>query len=179
MVGVYYSPELLKGQDPEKVVVCCSDSRESETKYTNWKFVPGKIFVIRNAGNCALFPDALASLKYSVLHLNIKEIEIAGHYDCGMMKALKKINEENDETIREVGEFIISKIFGGKDNIINKGVNDLAKINVINQIEILSKEKVIKDWLKNGGILKGTYFDFSKKPLVIETLVIKSGKNGN
>jgi len=179
MRGVHYSSDLLTGQNPEKVVVCCSDSRESETKYTNWEFVPGKIFVVRNAGNCALFPDALASIRYAALHLNVKEIEIAGHYNCGMMNALLSFEEEKDEVIKEACEFIILKVFQGYENVKGKTPEELAKINVVNQVKILSEDNVIKNWLKNGGILKGTYFDFSKTPLFVETLVVEKGNGEN
>ncbi len=176
---INYPSDLLKGQNPEKVVVCCSDSRESETKYTNWEFVPGKIFVVRNAGNCALFLDALASIRYAALHLNVKEIEIAGHYNCGMMNALLRFEEEEDEVIREACGFIISKVFKGYENVKGKSPEELAKINVVNQVKILSEDKVIKEWINRGGILKGTYFDFSKTPLVVETLIVEKSNGGN
>ena len=81
---------LARGQNPEALVIACSDSRVSLEWIT--QCVPGDLFVCRNAGN--MVPpysqtDAVsASIEYAVSALQIKHIVVCGHSDCGAMKSL-------------------------------------------------------------------------------------------
>ncbi len=169
-----YPQSLKNKQNPKKILIICSDSRESETKYTDWKFKPGKIFVIRNAGNCALFDDALACIHYALLHLKIKTLEIGGHYNCGMMKALLEKNH-NDQYISSAVKFIKKNIFNNQ--LPSKDENQLAKENIHRQIEILlKKDKLVKKLVSRNNLqVIGSYFDFNLKATKI-SLINKNGK---
>jgi carbonic anhydrase len=80
--------ELAAGQNPGVLWIGCSDSRSDPERITDAG--PGEIFVTRNVGNIVPNHDwsLAAVLEYSVNYLNVQEIIICGHSDCGAMKAL-------------------------------------------------------------------------------------------
>ena len=93
----YFSPHrelfarLAHGQQPEAMLITCSDSRVSPTTLT--QAMPGDIFVLRNAGN--IVPPYGASqggeaptIEYAVRVLGVKDIIVCGHAHCGAMKGL-------------------------------------------------------------------------------------------
>lgn len=78
------------GQRPETLFITCSDSRIVPNLITNAP--PGELFVIRNAGN--LIPDpslpggTAASLEYAVEVLEVENIIVCGHTQCGAIGAI-------------------------------------------------------------------------------------------
>lgn len=83
--------DLSKGQSPEALFITCSDSRVDPNLLTQTK--PGELFVLRNAGNIVPPHGSSnggeeATIEYAVAVLNVKDIIICGHSDCGAMKGL-------------------------------------------------------------------------------------------
>ena len=76
---------LVKGQHPSLLVVCCSDSRVIPEKILSCSL--GEIFVIRTAGN-VINEGELASISYAIEHLHINHILIMGHTHCGAIHAV-------------------------------------------------------------------------------------------
>lgn len=82
---------LQSGQAPDALFITCSDSRINPNLITNTE--PGEIFILRNAGNIvpahgsANIGEA-ATIEFAVKALNIKDIIICGHSDCGAIKGL-------------------------------------------------------------------------------------------
>ena len=76
---------LIKGQHPELLVVCCSDSRVVPEKILSCSL--GEVFVIRTAGN-VINEGELASISYAIDHLHINHILIMGHTHCGAIHAV-------------------------------------------------------------------------------------------
>lgn len=81
--------QLAAGQQPETMMITCSDSRVVPSLIT--QTMPGEIFVLRNAGN--LLPECReagggewATVEYAVEVLKVKNIIVCGHSDCGAMK---------------------------------------------------------------------------------------------
>lgn len=82
---------LSKGQRPDTLFVTCSDSRVVPNLITQTD--PGDLFVLRNAGNIvppwgAVQGGEAATIEYAVSVLGIEHIVVAGHSECGAMKAL-------------------------------------------------------------------------------------------
>ena len=82
---------LASHQDPKALFISCSDSRLVPELVTQQE--PGQLFVIRNAGNIipSFGPEpggVSASIEYAVKVLNITDIVICGHSNCGAMKAI-------------------------------------------------------------------------------------------
>jgi carbonic anhydrase len=91
---------LAEGQNPEALVVCCSDSRVIPELITGAG--PGALFVVRNVGN--LVPpfesgnaSVGAAIDYAVGHLHVGHLIVLGHHGCGGMKALRGL-VENPQT---------------------------------------------------------------------------------
>ena len=76
--------QLISGQRPVAVVLCCSDSRVSPEIIFDQKL--GDLFVIRNAGN-VVDEDVLGSIEYAVEHLGAPLVVVMGHSSCGAVTA--------------------------------------------------------------------------------------------
>jgi carbonic anhydrase len=85
--------ELAKyGQNPEAMMISCSDSRvDPETIFTA---KPGELFVVRNVANLVppyetggKFHGVSTAIEFAVLNLHVKHIVIMGHSGCGGVKA--------------------------------------------------------------------------------------------
>jgi carbonic anhydrase len=80
--------ELAEGQSPQIMVIACSDSRVDPA--TIFDTSPGEIFVVRNVAN--LVPPfelgkgrhgVSAALEFAVTQLEVAEIVVMGHGQCG------------------------------------------------------------------------------------------------
>ena len=82
-----------KGQHPKALFIGCSDSRVVPNLITNTG--PGDLFVMRNVGNFVPpykpdndFHATAAAIEYAAYNLEVGEIIVCGHSDCGACKAL-------------------------------------------------------------------------------------------
>lgn len=84
--------KLKEGQEPQVMVISCSDSRVDPTQI--FDVAPGEIFVVRNVA--ALVPPyettpghhgVSAALEFAVQVLGVKEVVVMGHGMCGGCKA--------------------------------------------------------------------------------------------
>lgn len=83
--------DLANQQSPRALFISCSDSRLVPELVTQRE--PGDLFVIRNAGNIvpSYGPEpggVSASVEYAVAALQVRDIVICGHSDCGAMTAI-------------------------------------------------------------------------------------------
>ena len=83
--------DLANRQSPRALFISCSDSRLVPELVTQRE--PGDLFVIRNAGNIvpSYGPEpggVSASVEYAVAALQVSDIVICGHSDCGAMTAI-------------------------------------------------------------------------------------------
>ena len=84
--------ELREGQQPEVLIIACSDSRVDPAQIFDVN--PGEVFVVRNVA--AMVPPfettpgyhgVSAALEFAVQVLKVKEIWVMGHGRCGGCKA--------------------------------------------------------------------------------------------
>jgi carbonic anhydrase len=84
--------ELAEGQSPKVMVIACSDSRVDPA--TIFDTSPGEMFVVRNVAN--LVPPfekgggrhgVSAALEFAVTQLEVPEILVMGHGQCGGCRA--------------------------------------------------------------------------------------------
>ncbi|PSN13661.1 carbonic anhydrase [filamentous cyanobacterium CCT1] len=86
--------QLAKGQNPRVLFIGCSDSRVDPTIITQAEI--GDLFVIRNAGNIIPPYEATnggegATIEYAMEALDIGQVIVCGHTQCGAMKGLLQI----------------------------------------------------------------------------------------
>ncbi len=100
--------ELVEhGQKPKALFIGCSDSRVVPTLITN--SLPGELFVVRNIGNfvAPFQPDSefhatAAAIEYATDVLEVENIIVCGHSDCGAMKALFKETKKTETNIHTI-----------------------------------------------------------------------------
>ena len=93
--------ELASGQDPHTLFITCADSRISPGLITQTQ--PGELFVCRNIGNVVpaygeMMGGVSAVVEFACVALNVSDIVICGHSDCGAIKAM--LNPSSDELRR-------------------------------------------------------------------------------
>ncbi|OSQ40975.1 carbonic anhydrase [Thalassospira mesophila] len=81
------------GQEPEVLLIACSDSRADPAILMNAE--PGDMFIVRNVANLIppYQPDdqyhgTSAALEYGVRDLKVRDVVILGHSGCGGIQAL-------------------------------------------------------------------------------------------
>ncbi|MEZ5788472.1 MAG: carbonic anhydrase [Xanthobacteraceae bacterium] len=84
---------LSGGQQPRTLVITCSDSRVDPGMI--FDAAPGEMFIVRNVANLVppYAPDAAyhgtsAALEFAVRALQVENIVVMGHAQCGGVKAL-------------------------------------------------------------------------------------------
>jgi len=83
------------GQQPQAMLIACSDSRVDPAILLNTE--PGELFVVRNVANLVppYEPDGnyhgtSAALEFAVRDLQVKDIVVLGHSQCGGVAALRR-----------------------------------------------------------------------------------------
>ncbi len=96
--------QLAQKQAPEVAMVSCCDSRVDPSILFDVE--PGDIFVIRNVANLVPpfetkgdYHGTSAALEFAVTCLQVKQIVVLGHANCGGIRALM----ENDGSIKSAG----------------------------------------------------------------------------
>ncbi len=118
--------ELAEGQSPKVMVIACSDSRVEPAVIFDAK--PGEMFVVRNVA--ALAPPfettpghhgVSAALEFAVTQLEVEEIVVMGHGQCGGCAAA--LTGEFDNAPSGEGHFIagwVSLLDDAKNLVLSK-----------------------------------------------------------
>ena len=82
---------LANRQTPDVLFITCSDSRIVPNLLTQTE--PGELFIIRNAGNIVppygeVQGGVTATIEYAIMALDVKNVVICGHLDCGAIKGI-------------------------------------------------------------------------------------------
>lgn len=89
---------LAREQRPRALFITCSDSRVHPNLITQTE--PGDLFILKNPGNIvppfhAGNDSESATIEYAVEVLNVSDIIVCGHSNCGAVTTLLKPNERN------------------------------------------------------------------------------------
>jgi len=158
---------LAKRQRPTVLWIGCSDSRLTVSTITNTR--PGEVFVHRNIANIVATNDwnLSAVLEFTINHLQIPDLVICGHYNCGGIAAL----DRSDSDDRYIPIWLINAAAAKRrvDEKIRALHTELApeqrlrlivEENVRLQLEHLSEYPFVKQALQEGKLtLHGWVYD--------------------
>jgi carbonic anhydrase len=162
---------LALGQSPDTLFIACSDSRVVPNLFASTD--PGDLFVVRNVGNLIPCCDGnghstgdeseAAAIEYAVIKLNVSDIVVCGHSECGAMVALiegrEKAPTPNLRSWLRHGELSLAKLSG---NTEPNRANKLSQLNVLQQLENLRSYPIVKERLALGSLkLHGWWFELS------------------
>ncbi len=166
--------KLALGQSPDALFVGCSDSRVAVNVFASTN--PGDLFVVRNVGNLvppcevngtAAIESEAAAIEFAIGNLNVTNIIICGHSECGAMQALTngrdKLKDNHLKNWLQYGEGSL-KLLKTNTKIDNslKNYNRLSQINVLKQIEHLKTYPIIQAKLKAKQLkIHGWWFELS------------------
>jgi carbonic anhydrase len=157
----FISDELVAAQEPDVLFITCSDSRVVPSIVT--RGAPGRLFVVRNAGN--LLPLAGAgsgeegTVEYGIEALGIQHVVVCGHTHCGAMAGL--FDDKVAEKLPAVGRWLeLSRKV--KEGVEGKGggPREAVYANVLFQLERLRTYPSVAKALARGGLeLHGWVYD--------------------
>ena len=161
---------LAKGQSPIAAMISCADSRVDMQLVTQSE--PGQLFWFRNAGNIvppfgAVLGAASATIEYAMEALEIPNLIVCGHSDCGAMKGLLK--RDLAETMPTVASWLrfadVPRQLVARDETISDAdrLDALVRENVLAQLAHLQTHPAVAVRLRRGTLqLHGWVYDIER-----------------
>ena len=148
-----------EGQNPETLFITCSDSRVVPNLITG--AAPGDLFIVRNVGNVVprlhLPGGTAAAIEYATEVLNVKDIIVCGHTQCGAIDVV--LNPEKTDALPLVKRWLAET--AKVRDIIETRYADLAPAekaivavqeNVLAQLEHLREYPGVAKRLESGTL---------------------------
>lgn len=171
--------KIGKEQKPHTLFIGCSDSRIVPNLIT--KTLPGELFVIRNIANLVPvyresqeYLATTSGIEYSVKVLNIENIIICGHSNCGGCKAIFMSEKETAEIphtrkwlelMGRVKEMVLEKemhnpaLQEGNEEDEAKRELMTEQLNIVEQMNHLLTYPYIREKFEQGKInILGWYY---------------------
>lgn len=155
------------GQNPETLFITCSDSRVVPNLITNSE--PGELFIVRNVGNVvpgiSLPGGTAAAIQYAVEVLNVQNVIICGHTQCGALKAI--LNPESVANLEYVSRWVestidVKRVIEEKYSHLDEEGKLTAAIqeNVLSGLERLREYPFVAKRIESGKLrVNGWVFD--------------------
>jgi carbonic anhydrase len=165
---------LADAQHPDELFVACSDSRVVVDLFSESE--PGDLFELRNIGN--IIPpatkegDAIAAcsagavVEYAVAILEVADVVVLGHSECGAMKALsgKAHAPESARNLHDwlrYGREALARL--ERDGPLDPSLafhNQLSQVNVLQQLDNVRTHECCARAIAEGKLqLHGWWFD--------------------
>jgi carbonic anhydrase len=182
--------QLDRGQKPHTLFIGCSDSRVVPGLIT--KTLPGELFVVRNIANIvpkhhktSEYVSTISAIEYAVNALEVENIVVCGHSNCGGCNALYA-EPEKLEHLPNVAHWL-EQAEDVKNEVLFKHPNaDEAhrewiteQTNVVRQMSNLLSYPYIKERYESGKlnilgwyyiIGKGEVYNFNKETYEFELI---------
>ena len=160
-----------EGQNPKALFIGCSDSRVMPALITSSK--PGDLFIARNIGNFVApfnpsvdYHATASAIEYAVSVLEVSDVIVCGHSECGAIAALFKEIEPTDENLHtlkwlELGENAKrSALLSLKGRPKQEILDYTERVSVIFQLENLLTYPAVKRRVEEGSLfLHGWHYD--------------------
>lgn len=168
--------ELGQKQNPHTLFIGCSDSRVVPSLIT--QTFPGELFVVRNIANLIpyykrhsdTYLATTAAIEFAVNQMNVSNIVVCGHSNCGGCAALYQDKELKNlphtkkwmELAHPVKKIVEEKMAKNKISPDQRSLYT-EQINVVEQMNHLLKYSYIKKRIKEGKlIVMGWYYHIEK-----------------
>lgn len=142
--------KLAKEQNPHTLLITCSDSRLDPNAFLSVSL--GEIFVVRNVGNVVPVFNAKnsfsesAAIEFAIDVLNIRNVVICAHTECGAIKAsIANLDSNNKSGLDNWLQMIKDGLKKRKPHDIREGV----ELNLLNQVDNLKTYPNIKKLLQH------------------------------
>jgi carbonic anhydrase len=155
---------ISEGQNPHTLFIGCSDSRLVPNFIT--KSLPGELFIVRNVANLVPvyqetgdFLGVTSAIEYAVKVLEVENILICGHSNCGGCAALYKPDEMMEhiphtkkwlELAAHVRERVLEVIPDQQDLEMREWLTE--QINIVEQMKHLLTYPYIEERFRNGTL---------------------------
>jgi len=160
-----------EGQNPKALFIGCSDSRVMPALITNSK--PGDLFIARNIGNFVApfnpsqdYHATASAIEYAVSVLEVTDIIVCGHSECGAIAALYKDIEPSDENLHTIKWLELGKSAKRSALLSMRGrpheeiLSYTEKVSVIFQLENLLTYPAVKRRVEKGTLyLHGWHYN--------------------
>lgn len=168
--------KLALQQSPDALFIACCDSRVVPNVFASSD--PGDLFVLRNIGN--IIPeyenetsndDSVSSaIEFSLFSLDVSDIVICGHSECGAMHSLMENCSSNkcNPNLKSFNTWLKHATpsytrFKNTPHNNNNGItpcNLLSRINVLQQLDNLKTYPSVKERLGSNKLrIHGWWFD--------------------
>jgi len=165
---------------PKYMWIGCSDSRVPANEMIGVD--PGMVFVHRNVANQVHHTDVncLSAVHYAVHVLGVEHIIVAGHYDCGGVRAA--MNSQHfgivDNWIRSIRGIYVTHQEDMKEKSQQQQLDFLCELNTRRQVEKLSQTHIIQDaWVAGRELSLHAWVYRLKDGLLHDLNVSKHGLN--
>ena len=160
---------LRRHQSPHTLFIGCSDSRIVPNLIT--QTLPGELFVVRNIANIVPihreteeFLATTSAIEYAVQVLNVKNIIVCGHSNCGGCHALFQNDSELDKIPHTKKWLELAKDV--KLQIESENISDslekewkAEQLNIVEQLNHLMTYPYIKEKYDGGSLnIYGWYY---------------------
>jgi len=169
-----------EGQNPHTLFITCSDSRVLAELITQSK--PGDLFVVKNVGNIVPPASVLgdtnstaAAIEFAVINLEVSDIVICGHSQCGAISALLNPQAVDDRQphLRDwlklaapVREILAREYNSLLPADLHARENAAAEENVLFGLENLHTYPCVRERLEQGKLqLHGWFFKIATAEL--------------
>ena len=167
--------DLALKQNADTLFISCADSRVVPDLLASTH--PGDLFTMRNVGN--LIPPATdegastgdvseaSAIEYAVLVLNVGNVVVCGHSECGAMKAIvapdPKLKAPNLERWLHHARTALFRLkHEGPLDPALKPHDQLSQLNVLVQLEHLMTYPIVRQRVAAGELaLSGWWFDIA------------------
>ncbi len=145
---------LATSQNPDVLFVTCGDSRIDPELLT--QSGPGEVFVERNPGNLVPVYDeqaqggVSASIEYALVALQVRNVVICGHSDCGAMRGL--LHPETLEALPAVARWLTYGATEPPKGTEEDRMRAITRRNVLQQMENLKTHPCATERLAAGRL---------------------------
>lgn len=143
--------KLASGQQPNVIVLSCSDSRVSPELVFDQSL--GDLFVVRTAGNIA-DRVGLGSIEYAIEHIHSPLLLVLGHQKCGAVTAAcsgdKMPSHNLDAIVEKISPAVTqAKAYAKPDELIESAIKENVHQSAK---DLLANSEIVRDAVKGGKL---------------------------